>query len=555
MLIFLCILLVSSISTCTSVKYQINSPTFQRTHHSKYHHTYREVGCGEGRKKATWFMVENTTPKTIATSIQFYNHDRINRKGELHVTVVDSCSSHPKCINKYVGKDKLNVVTFTLQPHQMVYVSHYTKINNKLHNGNEWVRIRTIPKQTHNSVSLKKDSIDQTLEQSKHVMNHANKLLKDVRKEKAEHVSEKIANKMVNHHLNKNNINSNKRNQKSYSKHSTQSPPTKVEFIKKTRSVRLGAKKYRQSSPHFDELISFEDLPISRDICSKGKFRTTAKYYSVSIPPGKKLRVNTCSKETDKTVDVKIMIGDKCKEIKKYYCRRMSGVVVEYVPNNSKEEETVVVRVGSKNKKGYAFVKMDALDKKKSRISREQRFHFGNFWSKKLSNQSSHSIQSNTSNINRCKQCKMNDTSKNCVGCPVLVNNKSLNKNNSKQTNQKHIITVKKPTRINVNGNSSVNSTQSKSISTTKSTLTPSTSTKSNTNTPSNIISPIKINTTTIKAATVYPTTNQKSVLERFGLKGILIVLSGIALLVMALIFGMIIYRFTKKDVNNYNPF
>ncbi|KAL7711723.1 Uncharacterized protein QTN25_010607 [Entamoeba marina] len=481
MLIFLCILLVSSISTCTSVKYQINSPTFQRTHHSKYHHTYREVGCGEGRKKATWFMVENTTPKTIATSIQFYNHDRINRKGELHVTVVDSCSSHPKCINKYVGKDKLNVVTFTLQPHQMVYVSHYTKINNKLHNGNEWVH-----------------SIDQTLEQSKHVMNHANKLLKDVRKEKAEHFINKTKNEIT---------------------QPKSKAPTKVEFIKKTRSVRLGAKKYRQSSPHFDELISFEDLPISRDICSKGKFRTTAKYYSVSIPPGKKLRVNTCSK----------------KQIK---------------------------LVGSKNKKGYAFVKMDALDvvkqlsrKKKSRISREQRFHFGNFWSKKLSNQSSHSIQSNTSNINRCKQCKMNDTSKNCVGCPVLVNNKSLNKNNSKQTNQKHIITVKKPTRINVNGNSSVNSTQSKSISTTKSTLTPSTSTKSNTNTPSNIISPIKINTTTIKAATVYPTTNQKSVLERFGLKGILIVLSGIALLVMALIFGMIIYRFTKKDVNNYNPF
>ncbi|EMS17495.1 hypothetical protein KM1_258920 [Entamoeba histolytica HM-3:IMSS] len=557
-------------SKCPTTNFIINSPTFQKTVESQYSPITKNIGCGdEGRTRATWFSVENKSPSNIAVSLQFYNEQRVLSKGHLTVTVLSSCiGKNSKCISKYSGSEKLNVVTFTLSPNEKVFISHHSEIKGKENKKGEWVRIRAIPfKPTtnlkNNERNVNKQEIKHLVHKTDNVLHEAKNVMKkiqhDVRHQRAKVAAEKIAEKMIQRKMKTGTFVKKEESlmkEKSFPKTII---PKKVELITKTSSVKIGRMKFRPSRPHFVELISFEDQNISADICNKKNGRSRAKYYRVEIPKGKKIRVNTCNKHTDSDVSIGIMVGNTCKQIKKYKCRRMNGEVVEYTPEN-RQAESVVVRVGSKNIKGYAVVKIDALDivrnlsrNKKDQLSREGRFRFGGFWGKKWAkltinkNESSclnkcKSKTFNQQNKSFCNKCHLEESCKKCNGkkdgecskCPVLVNNSVIKSNKLKPS---HVQLKLNPKTIhinrNVNGKSNVHL-----LPTVNSTITQTT-----------------VGNTTIKAATVdNGTTPKKTVLERFGAKGIMISLLVVAVCGLLLIFGMIIVKFAKRNNNEYNP-
>ncbi|ELP92595.1 hypothetical protein EIN_074380 [Entamoeba invadens IP1] len=449
MLILYCIITALAVPQFKNI--DINTSSYQHTHESVYAPLTRNVGCGDAAvTRATWFSVTNTSPEPIAVSVQFYNEFRVLNNGILSFTVISTpIGKNSQCLGKYNGTDKLTSTTFTLHPTEKVYITHHATVNGKDTKKSEWLRIRATPafwlkkgtlvvKPNYNDVkkldtkTSEMTNVTQLVKNTDKVLSDAHSMIKSIKRETlAKITAQKVAEDTVHRYI----AAANKRPMK----------PIKVALVKRTRTVKLGQRKYRASRLHFDELISFEDQQFTKDSCNPSNM-IRAKFYTVDIPAGKKLRVNTCHKATEGDVKVDVLVGDKCREVSRYKCRRMKGEVVQYVPTGT-NGESVVVRVSSSMVKAYAFVKIDALNivkqlskSKREKLEREGKFRFGGFWAKQWGDKTK-------TNSSTCKQCQLIKdknggvikSSEDCKKCPVLVNNNSLKKGSPLNEQQKSV--------------------------------------------------------------------------------------------------------------------
>jgi len=430
----------------------------------------------------------------------------------------------------------------------------------------EYIKVRTVPTRTVNpKTEVKKHEIKHLVKKTNSVLREAHqvmdKIKHEVREQRAEKAAKLITKKVMDRAMNP--VTFIKQEEKDVlpkKKIRKTIAPKNVRLVRKTSTVQIGSMKFRKSRPHFDELISFEDQKVSTDICTKHKAKTRAKYYRVTIPAGHKLRINTCNKKTTSNVSVAVMVGDICKPVKIYHCKRMKGVVGEYVPT-TQGEESVVVRVGSTNPKAYAYVKIDVLSlvknisrSKKDQISREGKFRFGGFWGNKwskltIANKQGICQRCNDTNKDKpmCKQC--NELKQMCSKCNgrkdgkcaqcVLVNNQMINKQQNPVSQTKINIKQRNQVDLSKNANGSSNEHLASSVKPTK-------------------VGNSNIRPATVSSAIKEQKTNKSkisSVLDRFGAKGIMISLLVVAVCGLLLIFGMIIAKFAKRKSTEYNPF